>query len=155
MRLGQYPCRPQPNTLTAQVYGAGEVMERHRHRYEVNNKYRETLESSGLVMSGLSPDGELVETAEVPDHPFMVGVQFHPEFQSRPNRPHPLFSALVGKARDTIREGSQLPLPTFQLVVLLTALSVPSSGPDSGSGNFIRIGLTGFTPGGLPTRASR
>ena len=109
MRLGQYPCRPQPNTLTAQVYGAGEVMERHRHRYEVNNKYRETLESSGLVMSGLSPDGELVETAEVPDHPFMVGVQFHPEFQSRPNRPHPLFSALVGKARDTIREGSQLP----------------------------------------------
>ena len=109
MRLGQYPCRPQANTHTARIYAKPEVMERHRHRYEVNNRYRESLESSGLVMSGLSPDGELVETAEVPGHPFMVGVQFHPEFQSRPNRPHPLFSALLGQARNTVREGSQLP----------------------------------------------
>ena len=109
MRLGQYPCRPQSNTRTAQAYAAPEVMERHRHRYEVNNKYRESLEASGMVMSGLSPDGELVETAEVPNHPFMVGVQFHPEFQSRPNRPHPLFSALIGQASTIVREGNQLP----------------------------------------------
>ena len=109
MRLGQYPCRPQRNTRMAQAYAASEVMERHRHRYEVNNKYRESLEASGMIMSGLSPDGELVETAEIPDHPFMVGVQFHPEFQSRPNRPHPLFSALVGQACDIVREGKQLP----------------------------------------------
>ena len=108
MRLGHYPFRPQANTRMAQAYGIPETMERHRHRYEVNNQYRETLEASGIVMSGLSPDGELVETAEVPDHPFMVGVQFHPEFQSRPNRPHPLFRALVGEARHTVREGSQL-----------------------------------------------
>ena len=111
MRLGQYPCRPQSNTQMAQAYGGdrSEVMERHRHRYEVNNKYREFLEASGMVMSGLSPDGELVEAAEVPNHPFMVGVQFHPEFQSRPNRPHPLFCALMGEARNTVREGKQLP----------------------------------------------
>jgi CTP synthase len=111
MRLGQYPCRPQSNTQVAQAYGddRDEVMERHRHRYEVNNKYRESLEASGMVMSGLSPDGELVEAAEVPNHPFMVGVQFHPEFQSRPNRPHPLFCALMGQARNTVREGKQLP----------------------------------------------
>ena len=111
MRLGQYPCRPQSNTQMAQAYGSdrSEVMERHRHRYEVNNKYREFLEASGMVMSGLSPDGELVEAAEVPNHPFMVGVQFHPEFQSRPNRPHPLFCALMDEARNTVREGKQLP----------------------------------------------
>jgi len=111
MRLGQYPCRPQSNSQMAAAYGNGqtEVNERHRHRYEVNNHYRESLESSGMVMSGLSPDGELVEAAEVPDHPFMVGVQFHPEFQSRPNRPHPLFRALVGQAGNTVREGKQLP----------------------------------------------
>ena len=111
MRLGQYPCRPQGKTQMAQAYGNGlaEINERHRHRYEVNNHYRESLEASGMVMSGLSPDGELVEAAEVPDHPFMVGVQFHPEFQSRPNRPHPLFCALMGEARNTVREGKQLP----------------------------------------------
>ena len=111
MRLGQYPCRPQTSTQMAQAYGAGrpEINERHRHRYEVNNHYRESLEASGMVMSGLSPDGELVEAAEVPDHPFMVGVQFHPEFQSRPNRPHPLFRALMGQAGSVVREGKQLP----------------------------------------------
>ena len=113
MRLGQYPCRPQDRTRMAQAYGHGAdgpaALERHRHRYEVNNRYRESLEASGMVMSGLSPDGELVEAAEVPEHPFMVGVQFHPEFQSRPNRPHPLFCALVGQAHNTVREGRQLP----------------------------------------------
>ena len=109
MRLGHYPCRPQDNTRMASAYARSEVRERHRHRYEVNNTYREHLEASGMVMSGLSPDGELVEATEVPDHPFMVGVQFHPEFQSRPNRPHPLFSALIEQAHQTVREGRQLP----------------------------------------------
>jgi CTP synthase len=99
------------NTLTARAYQRPEVMERHRHRFEVNNEYRESLEESGLVMSGLSPDGRLVETAEVKSHPFMVGVQFHPEFQSRPNRPHPLFRDFIQAAKGTIREGTQRPLP--------------------------------------------
>ena len=111
MRLGWYPCRPVPNTRTYAAYQTEEVMERHRHRFEVNNAYREDLEESGLIMGGLSPDGNLVETAEVRDHQFMVGVQFHPEFQSRPNRPHPLFRDFIGAAKETIREGSQRPLP--------------------------------------------
>ena len=111
MRLGWYPCRPVANTRTYDAYQTEEVLERHRHRFEVNNSYRETLEESGLIIGGLSPDGSLVETAEVRDHQFMVGVQFHPEFQSRPDRPHPLFRDFIGAAKDTIREGSQRPLP--------------------------------------------
>ena len=111
MRLGWYPCRPVPNTRTYDAYQTEEVLERHRHRFEVNNAYRENLEESGLIIGGLSPDGSLVETAEVRDHQFMVGVQFHPEFQSRPDRPHPLFRDFIGAAKDTIREGSQRPLP--------------------------------------------
>ncbi len=111
MRLGGYPCRPQKNSRTMQAYRNTEVLERHRHRFEVNNRYRECLEQSGMIISGLSPDGNLVEIAEVADHPFMVGVQFHPEFQSRPNRPHPLFSEFIAQARQTYREGAQQPLP--------------------------------------------
>ena len=111
MRLGIYPCRPQENSRTMRAYRNGEIEERHRHRFEVNNRYREDLEASGMVVGGLSPDGKLVETAEAPGHPFMVGVQFHPEFQSRPNRPHPLFCDFIGAARQTIREGGQTPLP--------------------------------------------
>ena len=111
MRLGGYPCRPQKNTLTFSAYRNEEIEERHRHRFEVNNRYRECLEESGMVMGGLSPDGKLVETAEVAGHPFMVGVQFHPEFQSRPNRPHPLFSNFIAQALQTVREGDQQPLP--------------------------------------------
>ena len=111
MRLGGYPCLPQKNTLTSFAYGKEEIQERHRHRFEVNNRYRESLEESGMIMGGLSPDGKLVETAEVANHPFMVGVQFHPEFQSRPNRPHPLFCEFVRQALGTIREGSQQALP--------------------------------------------
>ena len=111
MRLGRYPCRPVPNTLTMDAYRESLVWERHRHRFELNNAYREALENSGLVMAGLSPDGELVETGEVKDHPYMVGVQFHPEFRSRPNRPHPLFSGFLAAAAGTIREGEQRPLP--------------------------------------------
>ena len=111
MRLGGYPCNPVAKTLTAQAYGNAKVMERHRHRFELNNEYRESLEESGLTMSGLSPDGSLVEITEVQNHPFMVGVQFHPEFQSRPGRPHPLFRDFFGAAKNTIREGTQRPLP--------------------------------------------
>jgi CTP synthase len=99
MRLGIYPCRLLPNTVAAQAYeNMAEVQERHRHRFEFNNHYRQRYESKGMRFSGLSPDGRLVEIAEVADHPFMVGTQFHPELQSRPNRPHPLFKAFVQAA---------------------------------------------------------
>ena len=95
MRLGEYPCRLMSNSLASQAYGADEIMERHRHRFEFNNDYREAFATNGVCFSGMSPDGVLVEIAELQDHPFMLGCQFHPEFLSRPNRPHPLFSALV------------------------------------------------------------
>lgn len=98
MRLGLYPCRLVPGTKAAQAYAVREVEERHRHRFEVNNAYRELLAQAGLVSSGLSPDGRLVEIAELADHPFMLGSQFHPEFRSRPTRPHPLFEAFVAAA---------------------------------------------------------
>ncbi len=111
MRLGAYPCRPLDRTLTKSAYGTDLVSERHRHRFELNNAYREALESSGLMIGGLSPDGKLVEVGEVQEHPFMVGVQYHPEFKSRPNRPHPLFAEFVNAAKQTIREGGQQPLP--------------------------------------------
>ena len=111
MRLGAYPCRPLDRTLTKSAYGTDLVSERHRHRFELNNAYREALESSGLMIGGLSPDGKLVEVGEVQEHPFMVGVQYHPEFKSRPTRPHPLFAEFVNAAKQTIREGGQQPLP--------------------------------------------
>ena len=95
MRLGEYPCVLQPNSLVAQAYGRDEIMERHRHRFEFNNDYREVFAANGVCFSGLSPDGVLVEIAELQDHPFMLGSQFHPEFLSRPNRPHPLFAAFI------------------------------------------------------------
>jgi CTP synthase len=98
MRLGAYPCRLVPGTKAALAYGVPEVQERHRHRFEVNNAYRDLLAKVGLVFSGLSPDGRLVEIVEVADHPFMVASQFHPEFKSRPTRPHPLFKAFVAAA---------------------------------------------------------
>jgi CTP synthase len=110
MRLGAYPCLPQEDTWTMAAYKSHQIVERHRHRFELNNAYREELQKSGLVVGGISPDGQLVETGEVRDHPFMVGVQYHPEFLSRPNRPHPLFSEFVGAAGKTIREGGQRPL---------------------------------------------
>lgn len=98
LRLGSYPCAVQPDTQLAQCYGASMIQERHRHRYEFNNRYRPALEAAGLVLSGQSPDGHLVEAVEVKGHPFFVGVQFHPEFKSRPNRPHPLFRGFVAAA---------------------------------------------------------
>ncbi|MGQ9585326.1 MAG: CTP synthase [Anaerolineae bacterium] len=98
MRLGSYPCRLVPGTRAAQAYGQEQVQERHRHRFELNNAYQEMLEQGGLVFSGLSPDGRLVEIAEMAYHPWMVGSQFHPEFKSRPNRPHPLFLGFIQAA---------------------------------------------------------
>lgn len=97
MRLGAYPCFLKPGTIAAEIYGNNYLIhERHRHRYEVNPRFHETLERKGLVLSGISRDGYLVEVIEFPDHPFFMATQFHPEFKSRPNRPHPLFSAFIG-----------------------------------------------------------
>ena len=99
MRLGAYPCRPEPGSIAGRAYAnQPEIQERHRHRFEFNNNYRAAFEEAGVVFSGLSPDGNLVEIAELRDHPFMVGSQFHPEFLSRPNRPHPLFMAFTAAA---------------------------------------------------------
>jgi CTP synthase len=100
MRLGVYPCNLVPNTKAAEAYGSAEVLERHRHRWEFNNNYRQPLSEHGMVFSGLSPDGRLVEISELADHPFMVGSQFHPEFTSRPNRPNPLFKAFMAATAD-------------------------------------------------------
>ncbi|MFQ6101952.1 MAG: CTP synthase [Anaerolineae bacterium] len=98
MRLGLYPCHLVPGTKAGEAYGVPEVQERHRHRFEVNNAYRDLLSEAGLVFSGLSPDRRLVEITELADHPFMLGSQFHPEFKSRPTRPHPLFKAFIAAA---------------------------------------------------------
>ena len=98
MRLGAYPCNVQPGTRLAAAYGKDRIAERHRHRYEFNNVYREDIEAAGLKIAGLSPDGRLVEAVELPSHPFFVGVQYHPEFKSRPNRAHPLFKSFISAA---------------------------------------------------------
>jgi CTP synthase len=98
MRLGAYPCVLAPGSKAAAAYGAGEVSERHRHRYEVNNDYREGLTAHGMVISGVSPDRRLVEMIEIPSHPYFVGCQFHPEFKSRPQAPHPLFQSFIAAA---------------------------------------------------------
>jgi len=98
MRLGSYPCVLEPGSLAARAYGQPIVLERHRHRYEFNNSYRELLAAHGMKFTGLSPDGRLVEIVELTDHPFYLGTQFHPEFKSRPNRPHPLFASFIDAA---------------------------------------------------------
>ncbi len=113
MRLGRYPCKLVPGTKSAQAYGQELIYERHRHRWEVNNAYLERLAEAGLIVAGTSPDGRLVEIMEFEDHPWFVGVQFHPEFKSRPTKPQPLFRDFVGTARATLREGDQWPLPTI------------------------------------------
>jgi CTP synthase len=122
MRLGRWPCKIVPDTLASRVYGSDLAHERHRHRYEVNNAYREALEEAGMVFSGTSPDGRLVEIAELKDHPFFIGSQFHPEFKSRPLRPHPLFFGFVaacgvaqgepaGAEPEGAQAGAQAPAP--------------------------------------------
>ena len=95
MRLGSYACVLGQETLAAKVYGVEQIDERHRHRYEMNNQYRDIMSENGLRFSGLSPDELLVEIVEIPGHPWFLGCQFHPEFKSRPYAPHPLFSAFV------------------------------------------------------------
>jgi len=105
MRLGVYPCTLVPGTRASEAYGVAEVMERHRHRFEFNNKYRTLLEDAGFVISGHSPDNRLVEIIELRDHPWFVGSQFHPEFLSRPNQPHPLFRGFVAAAAHTLLAG--------------------------------------------------
>jgi len=98
MRLGAYPCEIKPDTVLRSVYGKKEISERHRHRYEFNNDYREIMTQNGLTISGTSPDGKLVEAVEIEKHPFFVGVQFHPEFLSRPDKAHPLFKSFIKKS---------------------------------------------------------
>ena len=100
MRLGNYPCITKENSLARKLYGKEEIAERHRHRYEYNNDYKERLEKVGLICSGTSPDGKLVEMVEIPSHPFFIASQFHPEFTSRPDKPQPLFAGLVKAAKE-------------------------------------------------------
>jgi CTP synthase len=117
MRLGSYPAHLQKGSVAAHAYGETEVTERHRHRYEVANAYRDQLELAGLVFSGTSPDGTLVEFAELPAdvHPFFVGTQAHPELKSRPTRPHPLFAAFV-QAAASYQDAARLPVPESESV---------------------------------------
>ncbi len=110
LRLGSYPCLIQPGTTMERCYGTLEIHERHRHRYEFNNDYRTVLSDAGLTLSGISPDGQLVETVELTDRPFHVGVQFHPEFKSRPNRPHPLFKGFIAAAMKRMAEANRKPV---------------------------------------------
>ena len=98
MRLGAYPCKLEKGSLAHEVYGEEVIYERHRHHYEVNNAYRDTLTGAGLRISGLSPDGRLTEMVEIPGHPWFLASQGHPEFKSRPTKPHPLFVGFVGAA---------------------------------------------------------
>ena len=111
MRLGDYPCQLIDHSRAGAAYGKCLIHERHRHRYEFNNRFRTQLVEKGMVLSGLSPDNRLVEVCELADHPWMVSCQFHPEFGSRPNRPHPLFRDFVGVAKGVLREGAQPTLP--------------------------------------------
>nr|MBA2669558.1 CTP synthase [Gemmatimonadota bacterium] len=98
MRLGAFTAKLLPGSRAAKIYGASEISERHRHRYEVNNAYRDPLDESGMRVSATSPDGDLVEMIELPDHPWFLATQFHPELKSRPNHPHPLFASFIGAA---------------------------------------------------------
>jgi CTP synthase len=100
MRLGAYPCDLVEGTLAHKIYGSSSISERHRHRYEVNQKYLQTLTDNGLVVSGLSPDKKFVEMVELPDHPWFLACQFHPEYKSKPTDPHPLFVSYIKAALD-------------------------------------------------------
>jgi CTP synthase len=104
MRLGLQPCQLKPGTRAMKLYGAFVVNERHRHRYEFNNAYREQFEQAGFILSGLTPDGKLVEIIEIPEHPFYIAAQFHPEFQSKPHQPHPLFKGFIAAAHDRLHQ---------------------------------------------------
>ena len=99
MRLGAYPCKIKKGSYVNKIYGTDEITERHRHRYEYNNKYREKMEEKGLKIAGTSPNGILVEIVELQNHPFFVAAQFHPEFKSRPDKPHPLFVEFIKQSQ--------------------------------------------------------
>jgi CTP synthase len=117
MRLGVYPCKLLPGSRAAAAYGEALIYERHRHRFEFNNHYRDRLSDAGVVFSGCSPNGRLVEIVELRDHPFFVGTQFHPEFRSRPNRPHPLFRDFMRAAAeraDAIGERAVIRIPGIE-----------------------------------------
>ena len=127
MRLGAYPCRLAPGSLAARIYGCESISERHRHRYELSNEYRDQLSEAGLVLSGLSPDERLVEMVELPEHPYFVACQFHPEFKSRPRQAHPLFAHFVKAAlerRDAQKRQTQ-PSSEGRSGGTSTALSAP------------------------------
>jgi CTP synthase len=115
MRLGSYACRLKPGSKAAEIYGQPEISERHRHRYEVSNQYRETFQNAGMRLSGLSPDGSLVEMIELTSHPYFVACQFHPELKSRPTRPHPLFSGFVAAAAKHASAAAAAPRPSPEL----------------------------------------
>jgi CTP synthase len=116
MRLGIYPAKLTEGTATHELYGESVVYERHRHRWEVNNRYRSELEEGGLVFSGVSPDDRLVEIIELPDHPFFIGSQFHPEFKSRPDQPHPLFFGFLAAALQRRGSGTGESVPSSEAV---------------------------------------
>jgi len=103
MRLGAWPCKLEPGSFAAKAYGATEISERHRHRYEFNCEYEEALTNAGLRITGKTPDGTYVEIVEVPDHPWFLGCQFHPEFKSKPLAPHPLFAAFIRASAENHR----------------------------------------------------
>jgi CTP synthase len=111
MRLGNYPCKLLENSLASKAYDQTLIQERHRHRLEFNNEFREPLHEAGMIYSGVSPDDRLVEVCELSGHPWMLSCQFHPEFCSRPGRPHPLFRDFINVSKDILREGAQPPLP--------------------------------------------
>jgi CTP synthase len=119
MRLGAYPCRLKPGSKAAEIFGVPEISERHRHRYEVSNEYRDLFQEKGMRLSGLSPDGSLVEMIELVDHPYFVACQFHPELKSRPTRPHPLFSAFVAAAVAAKKKGAERAAPAVAAVKAL------------------------------------
>jgi CTP synthase len=135
MRLGLYPAKLTPGSKAAAVYGQEVIYERHRHRFEVNNRYRATLESAGMLLSGQSPDGRLVEIVELQDHPWFVASQFHPEFKSRPERPHPLFDGFVaaaiavgrGEEPDLRARTAQAPAPAASAGAVAVPIDVAES----------------------------
>ena len=117
MRLGAYPCKLSSGSMARSIYGTDEISERHRHRFEVNNSYRDQLESAGLVLSGVSPDSKLVEMVELSDHPYFVGCQFHPEFKSKPHKAHPLFVRFIEAGMQNARQRSDALEAEAQAVV--------------------------------------
>ncbi|MET1231329.1 MAG: hypothetical protein ABWY52_00600, partial [Candidatus Limnocylindrales bacterium] len=127
MRLGLYPAKLAPGSKAAAAYGEEVIYERHRHRFEVNNRYRDALEEAGMILSGQSPDGRLVEIVELRDHPWYVASQFHPEFRSRPDRPHPLFDGFVAACISTAADATAASPVTAQPATAVSQAASPAS----------------------------